>query len=272
MRAPRPTTTRVANFRPWVPLAFGFPLLMLLVLPLIALVLRTPPLIAWRYLQQTGTQQAIMLSLRTSVVSVAAAVLLGTPLAYLLARSRTRLATLLDVLVDLPTVLPPAVAGLALLITFGRRGLLGDFLAGIHVQLAFTTTAVILAQVFVSAPYYIKTAALGLSGIGDDLAQAAALDGATPWGIFVHIMIPLAWRGLINGVALCWARALGEFGATILFAGNFPGRTQTMPLAVYLGFEVDLGQALTLAAILLGLSFGILIVMRAMLRHPSGEG
>ena len=122
-----------------------------------------------------------------------------------------------------------------------------------------------MAQMFVAAPYYIKTASIGLAGVSDDLERAAALDGAGSLQILRYVTLPLAWRGSVGGIVLCWARALGEFGATIIFAGNYPGRTQTMPLAVYLGFEIDLNQALTLGVILLVLSFGILLTVRAIL-------
>lgn len=198
-------------------------------------------------------------------------VLSGTPLAYLLARRRGRAAPALEILLDLPTVLPPAVAGLALLMAFGRRGLFGAGLAALGIQLPFTAAAVVMAQTFVAAPYYIKAAALGLSGVSRELEEAAALDGATPVETFRHVTLPLAWQGHVGGVALCWARALGEFGATIIFAGNLPGRTQTMPLAVYLGFEVDLTRALTLGAILLAISFVILLAVRTILRGYADE-
>jgi molybdate transport system permease protein len=259
----RPAQT---NERSWPLLLMGGPLLVLLLLPLLALVTKTAPAAIWQALGQESTRQAITLSLRTSTTAVVLVLVFGTPLAYLLGRRRSRMVSLLEVLVDLPTVLPPAVAGLALLMAFGRRGLLGGTLAALGVQIPFTTLAVVLAQTFVAAPYFIKTAAVGLSGVSRELEQAAALDGATAWRTFRYVVLPLAWHGLIGGAALCWARALGEFGATIIFAGNLAGRTQTMPLAVYLGFEMDLSQALTLSAILLGASFTILIVVRALLR------
>jgi molybdate transport system permease protein len=243
----------------------GGPLLVLLLLPLLALVTKTAPAAVWEALGQESTRQAIAISLRTSSAAVLLVLVFGTPLAYLLARRRSRIVSLLEVLIDLPTVLPPAVAGLALLMAFGRRGMLGDTLTALGIQIPFTTLAVVLAQIFVAAPYFVKTAAVGLTGVSRELEQAAALDGATAWRTFRYVVLPLAWHGLLGGAALCWARALGEFGATIIFAGNLAGRTQTMPLAVYLGFEMDLSQALTLSAILLGASFTILIVVRALL-------
>jgi len=255
-----------ARLRGWVLVAAGTPLLALLLLPILALLLQTSPLTLVRYLGERTTLQAIGLSLGTSTTTTIVVIVFGTPLAYLLARRRLRLRRLIEALIDLPTVLPPAVAGLALLIAFGRRGLIGSWLQAAGIEVAFTPLAVVLAQMFVAASYYVKTSEVGLAGVSSDLEQAAALDGAGPLQVFRHITLPLAWRGIVGGAALCWARALGEFGATIIFAGNYPGRTQTMPLAVYLGFEIDLNQALTLAAILLVLSFGILITIRAILR------
>lgn len=239
------------------------PLLLLLVLPLAAFLVRTPPAMLVRYLGDGPTVQAIGLSIGTSAATLTLTLLFGTPLAYLLARGRFPGRALIEVLVDLPTVLPPAVAGIALLLTLGRRGLIGAWLSQRGIQIAFTPIAVVIAQTFVAAPYYIKAATVGLAGISEDLYDAAALDGASPSQAFRFVTLPLAWRGIVGGAALCWARALGEFGATIIFAGNYPGRTQTMPLAVYIGFEIDLDQALTLAAILLVISFALLLAIRA---------
>lgn len=266
---PRPRTEARPQAN-WPLVLLGGPLLFLLVIPLLAIVLRTAPAAVWESLGDETTRQAIVLSLRTSLATTAVVLAFGTPLALLLARRRLRMAVLLEILIDLPTVLPPAVAGLALLMAFGRRGVLGGTLDALGMQIPFTTLAVVMAQAFVAAPYYVKTAAVGLSGVSRELEQAAALDGATGWETFRHVIMPLARRSIVGGAALCWARALGEFGATIIFAGNLPGRTQTMPLAVYIGFEVDMGQALTLAAILLGVSFVVLFVMRAALRNQEG--
>jgi molybdate transport system permease protein len=250
----------------WVLAVGSLPLLILLLLPILTLVLKTPPATLLHYLGQSSTVQAISLSLVTSTATAAVVVALGLPLAYALARRRFRGQRLVEVLIDLPTVLPPAVAGLALLMAFGRRGLLGGWLQTLGIEIAFTPLAVMMAQMFVAAPYYVKTASIGLAGVSIDLERAAALDGAGPLQVLRYITLPLAWRGIVGGIALCWARALGEFGATIIFAGNYPGRTQTMPLAVYLGFQIDLNQALTLGVILLILSFSLLLTVRAILR------
>lgn len=253
----------------WPLFIAGGPLLLLLTVPLVAVLVKTAPAAVWHALGEDSTRQAIGLSLRTSLTTMLLALVFGTPLAYLLGRRRLRAAALLEILIDLPTVLPPAVAGLALLMVFGRRGLFGGALDALGIHVPFTTLAVVLAQSFVAAPLYIKAATFGLGSVSTELEQAAALDGATGWATFRHVILPLAWRSIVGGASLCWARALGEFGATIIFAGNLPGRTQTMPLAVYIGFEIDMDQALTLAAILLVVSFGLLLAVRAALRPDS---
>jgi molybdate transport system permease protein len=230
----------------------------------------TPPSLFAHYLGDTATQQAIGLSLVTSSITTLLVVVLGTPVAQLLSGGPFRGRALLEALIDLPTVLPPAVAGIALLMTFGRRGLLGPWLESLGVQIPFTPIAVVIAQAFVAASYYIKAASVGFAGVAPEMREAAAVLGASPLRIFFRVTAPLAWRGIAGGAALCWARALGEFGATIIFAGNYPGRTQTMPLAVYLGFEIDLGRALTLATILLALSFAVLIALRSALHLRAG--
>jgi molybdate transport system permease protein len=245
----------------WPPLA-ALPLALLLILPLLALIVRVVPGQFVRSLVQHDTLEAIALSLTTSAVCVVLSILFGTALAHCLARRRFAGRTLVEILIDLPTVLPPAVAGIALLLTFGRGGLFGPFLHRLGVEVVFTPIAVILAQMFVAAPYYIKAATFGLAHVPVDLEEAAGLDGASSLRIFRYISVPVAWRALAGGAALCWARALGEFGATIIFAGNFPGRTQTMPLAIYIGFQIDLDRALALAAVMLTLSFGLLIGIR----------
>jgi molybdate transport system permease protein len=243
------------------PLA-GLPLLALLIVPLFVLLGRTRLSELAHDLTQPATAQAINLSLFTSSATVILTILFGTPLAHVLARRRFAGRMLLDTLIDLPTVLPPAVAGVALLMTFGRTGFLGAGLRRMGIEIVFTPIAVVLAQTFVAAPYYIKSAAVGFAHVSRDLHEAAELDGASPLQIFRRVSVPVAWRGLIGGAALCWARALGEFGATIIFAGNLPGKTQTMPLAVYIGFQIDMQQALALAAVLMAVSFTLLIAIR----------
>lgn len=247
----------------------SFPFLAFLLLPLLALLARTPAGRLLENLYQPEVYQAIALSLSTATLATLTSILLGTPVAYLMARRSFRFKRALDTLIDLPTVLPPAVAGVALLMAFGRRGIVGNYLEDIGLNIAFTQTAVVLAQTFISAPLYIKSAMVGFAAVERELEQAAALDGASAWGVFRHITLPLSWMALLSGAVVAWARALGEFGATIIFAGNFPGRTQTMPLAIYIGFELDLSVALTLSVILVGVSFLVLIAVKLLLHRPS---
>ncbi|MEZ4731116.1 MAG: ABC transporter permease [Caldilineaceae bacterium] len=245
----------------------ALPLLLFLLLPLLALLLRVDVAMLPANLVNSQVRQAISLSMTTTAVSTLLTLLFGTPLAYWLARHRFRGRAAIDTLLDLPMVLPPSVAGIALLLAFGRRGLIGAYLAEVGLSLAFTPIAVVLAQLFVAAPFYVKSAITGFSQVERELEQAAALDGATSWAVFRYITVPLTWSTLFGGAVMTWARALGEFGATIIFAGNFPGRTQTMPLAIYLGFELDLTVALTLAVLLLVLSFGVLLLVKGLLRQ-----
>jgi molybdate transport system permease protein len=246
----------------WLLAMLSMPLMGLLVVPPLVLLARTSPGMFAKYLGSAAVEQAIVLSLWTSAVSLLIVVIFGTPLAYILGRWRFAGRGLMEVLIDWPIVLPPAAAGIALLMTLGRRGLIGEWLEKAGVSIPFTPVAVILAQTFVAAPYYIKAASVGLGGINQDILDSAALDGASALQRFLEISVPLAIRSLIVGAALTWSRALGEFGATIIFAGNYPGRTQTMPLAVYMGFEIDIRQAVALAAVLLGISFCLLVGIR----------
>ena len=249
--------------------ALGLPsaiLVLFLAVPLAALV--------WRAVGEgagltdasvTTLRQALLLSLGTSLISLAIIVVLGVPLAYLLARRRFPGVRLVDTLVDLPIVLPPAVAGLALLMAFGRRGIAGQWLAELGLAIPFTTTAVVLAQIFVAVPFFVRAAKSGFARIDHDVEEAAADLGATPWRVFWRVTLPLARPALTAGAVLAWARALGEFGATIMFAGNLPGVTQTMPLAIYGRYGAgDLQAALLLALVLLGASLAILLGVRAL--------
>lgn len=258
-----PRSRRQSNAAWWL----SFPLLFFLTFPLIAMMLRVVPADVAATLAEEKVQQAIWLSFTTTLITTFLTVLLGTPIALLLAKQQSRLRRLVDTLIDLPTVLPPSVAGVALLIAFGRRGILGAYLNDWGVSIAFTQTAVVLAQLFVAAPFYIRAATIGFSAIESELEEAAALDGGGKWEIFRYITIPLSWGALVSGAVMTWARALGEFGATIIFAGNYPGRTQTMPLAIYLGFELDLSTALTLSVILVGCSFLVLVITRTLLKR-----
>jgi molybdate transport system permease protein len=206
--------------------------------------------------------QALQLSALTSTIASGLIVLTGTPLAYALSRWAFRGRRVVELLIDLTLVLPPSVAGVALLIAFGRRGVAGPALDAFGISLPFTTAAVVMAQMFVAAPFFVRAARLGFDAVDPQLEEAATTEGASAWQMFRYVMVPLAGRGLLGGLALCWTRALGEFGATILFAGNMPGKTQTMPLAIYLGFERDVGVALSLSVVLLFTSSLLLIALR----------
>lgn len=248
-------------------LLLSIPLLLFFALPILSIFIKTPFSSIREYLLEENALKAISLSLGTSAISTLLTVAFGTPVAYLLASKKNRLYQIVDTLVDLPTVLPPSVAGVALLMAFGRRGIFASWLSQFGINIPFTTIAVVMAQIFIASPFFIKAAMISFSGINKELTQAAALDGANRWQIFRNIVLPLSWMGMISGCVMTWARALGEFGATIIFAGNFPGRTQTMPLAIYIGFEIDLNVALTLSIILITISFLTLIIVKALLNR-----
>ncbi|MEP6640231.1 MAG: ABC transporter permease [Chloroflexota bacterium] len=203
---------------------------------------------------------ALALSLATTAISLAITVAFGLPLAFVMARRTFRGSGLLEAVVDLPIVLPPAVAGLGLLLVFGRRGLVGD---AFGLGIPFTTLAVILAQTFVSAPFFIRSARAGIAGVDRDLEDAGRVDGASERQLFRSITVPLAGASLAAGLVMTWARSLGEFGATIMFAGNIEGRTQTLPLVVYSQFQAgDLDASIAAASILVLAAFGVLIAVR----------
>ena len=244
----------------------SMPLLAFVTVPIVALLFRVEPGQLVAGLHNEDVRQAIGLTFLTTPVSTALCVLFGTPVAQMLSRKRRTIHYVVDTIIDLPTILPPSVAGLALLMAFGRHGLLGSPLFSVFgVRVAFTAVAVILAQAFVSAPFYVKSASIGFATVNRQLKEAACLDGAGPWELFKYVTVPIAWPAVVGGAVMCWCRAMGEFGATIIFAGNYPGRTQTMPLAIYLGFELNLNVALTLSAILITFSFAALIVIKMLL-------
>lgn len=247
------------------------PLLAFFLIPIVVLFTQTTPAKVLASLSDPQVYLALSISLKTTLISLVLILILGTPVAFLLGRSNFRLKNVLETLVDLPTVLPPSVAGLALLLAFGRSGALGSLLSQAGITLAFTQAAVIMAQIFIGAPYYIRGASVGFGSIEKEYLQAAELDGAGRWDSFRYIILPMAQYALISGGLMSWARALGEFGATILFAGNFIGRTQTMPLAIYLGFESNLDVALTLSIILVGISFCSLLLIRYITSKVSAD-
>jgi len=237
--------------------------LLFLGLPVAALLARA---ILGERLLATATDKAVLdaliLSLSTTFASLVLAIIFGTPLALLLARREFRGKWLADVLVDLPIILPPTVAGLAMLLAFGRRGLLGTPLEAIGITIPFTPFAVVLAQTFVAAPLYIRSLRAGFASIDRTVEEAAQVDGASRFRLLTGVTMPLAAPAVGAGLALAWARALGEFGATIMFAGNIQGRTQTLPLVVYSEFQSSLDASVAAAAVLVTAAFGVLVAVR----------
>jgi molybdate transport system permease protein len=237
--------------------------LLFLGLPIAALLARA---ILGEQLLATASSKAVIdaliLSLLTTLASLVLAILFGTPLALLLARREFRGKWLADVLVDLPIILPPTVAGLALLLAFGTRGVLGGSLGVLGIRIPFTTFAVVLAQAFVAAPLYIRSLRAGFTSIDRTVEEAAEVDGASRFRLLTGVTLPLAAPAVGAGLALAWARALGEFGATIMFAGNIEGRTQTLPLVVYVKFQTSLDASVAAAAVLVTAAFGVLVAVR----------
>ena len=226
-------------------------------LPIVALLVRAAQQEnLWNAVTGDLALTALRLSIFTSVVSIAVVVAGGTPFAYLLARSNHWLARVIDGLVELPIVLPPVVAGVAMLMAFGRGGLIGGWLDSAGVDISFTTVAVVFAQVFVAAPFYVRSAKLGFQSVARDYEDVSQTLGVSPISTFWRITLPLAAPSIITGLGLSWARALSEFGATIMFAGNLTGETQTMPLAIMTAMESSggLDSALALSAMLLVVS------------------
>ncbi len=238
-----------------------------LLLPLVALLARAPWSGMGRLLSKSEVLTALRLSLESATIATAISLLIGVPLAWVLARMSFPGVGLLRALVTLPLVLPPVVGGLALLLALGRNGIVGRYLASwFGVTLPFTTAAVVIAETFVAMPFLIVTVEGALRSADRDLEEAAATLRASRLTIFRRITLPLIGPSLLAGGALCWARALGEFGATITFAGNFPGTTQTMPLAVYNALQTDPQAAIALSLVLLVTAVIILGVLRERLR------
>jgi molybdate transport system permease protein len=209
---------------------------------------------------------ALRLSLVTTSSTLVVVLLLGTPLAWSMARARSRLAHLVETAVQLPIVIPPAVAGVAMLLAFGRRGLFAGWLYPRGWSISFTTPAVVVAETFVSAPFFLQAATSAFQGIDERLIVVAESLGASPLRVFLRIGLPLAAPGLVAGAAMSWARSLGEFGATLMFAGNLQGVTQTLPLAIYTTIESDMRAAQALSVVLLVVAFALLVFVRAVVR------
>jgi molybdate transport system permease protein len=243
-----------------VPAVLG---LLFLTLPLAGLLVRAPWSTLPQRLTAPGVLTALRLSLLTASLATVLCLVLGVPLAWLLARVDFAGRRIVRALVTVPLVLPPVVGGVALLLVFGRRGLVGGWLdRAFGITLPFTTAGVVLAEAFVAMPFLVIAVDGALRGADTRYEEAAATLGAGRWTTFTHVTLPLVAPGVAAGAVLCWARALGEFGATITFAGNFPGVTQTMPLAVYLALETDLQSAIVLSLIMLTVSVTILAALR----------
>jgi molybdate transport system permease protein len=239
-----------------------------LVLPMAAIFLRVPPGKLLHELTNPVVKDALVVSLKTTVIAQVLILLFGTPLAYLLASRRFRGRSVLVTIVELPLVLPPAVAGLGLLAAFGRVGLLGSTLDTFGISIPFTQTAVTLAVAFVASPLYIRQAIAAFEAVDPDLVAASRTLGAGPVRTFFRVNLPLARGGLAAGEALAFARGLGEFGATIMFAGSFQGVTQTLPLAIYQQFAIDFDSALAMGALLVVVSAALLLSIKLLLSWP----
>lgn len=236
--------------------------LLFLGIPLAALIIREPPVLLWNLIKQPEVLQALQLSIITTFVSIFLTVVFGLPVAYILVRTRIPGRRFLQTLVTMPTVLPPVVAGVALLITFGRLGLIGQYLTPLGISIPFTTVAVIMAQMFVSSPFFVNSARAGLEQLDPRYESAAHTLRASEFYTFRRVILPLIRPILFTGAGLAWARALGELGATITFAGSYPGITETMPIAVYNAANTDIDSAVALSVVLLAISFAVLISLQ----------
>jgi molybdate transport system permease protein len=251
--------------RPWFSLLLGAAValvLVFLVLPVVAIFTNTAPSKLLSSLSDPVATDALRLSLETSAIAIVVIVLVGTPAAYFLATRTFRGRNLVITLVELPLVLPPAVAGLGLLVAFGPAGLLGGVLGDAGITLVVHTAGVVVALTFVSAPYYIRQAQSAFAAVPRSLHDASRTLGSTEAAAFLRVAIPVALPGLAAGLALAWGRALGEFGATLMFAGSFQGITQTAPLAIYDQFSSDIPAALALASVLVVISAALLLAVK----------
>ena len=236
-------------------------------LPLISLVVWTVDEGSWRAMASPVALSALALSLKTTAVTMAITLVVGTPAAYVLARSEFPGKRLVNTLIDIPAVLPPSAAGIALLLAFGKMGLLGEQLSLFGIQLTYTTAAVVIAELFVASHFYVRQAAVRFGQVDREVEDAAMVDGAYRLTVFRLITLPLAAPALVAGAVTAWARALGEFGGTIIFAGNFAGTTQTMPLAIFSALERDFDAAVALAVLVLGFSFVVILTARFLTRR-----
>ncbi|AGP34502.1 ABC transporter permease [Sorangium cellulosum] len=252
--------------------AIGAVLAAFLAVPILALFVTATAADVEQGLRHPLVWPALRLSLVTTAASLALVVVLGTPLAWTLARARGRLARAVETAVQLPIVIPPAVAGVAMLLAFGRRGLLAGWLYPEGWSVTFTTAAVVMAEVFVSAPFFVQAATSAFRRVDPKLVVVARTFGASPLRVFFRVALPLSAPGLVAGAAMSWARSLGEFGATLMFAGNLQGRTQTLPLAIYTALESDMRAAQALSMVLVAVAFALLLLVRAAARRSAGRG
>jgi molybdate transport system permease protein len=234
-------------------------------LPMISLILWTANENAWYAMAAPEAREALLLSIRTTFISMLIIITVGTPAAYVLARAEFPGKRAVDSLIDIPAVLPPSAAGIALLLTFGRFGLVGQYLEVFGITVSFTTAAVVIAEVFVAAHFYVRQAAVGFAQVRRDVEEAAMVDGASRYFVFTRVTVPLAFPALVAGAVMAWARALGEFGGTIIFAGSFPGVTQTIPLAIFAARESNFDAAVALSVLVLGFAFTVILVARFLL-------
>ncbi|GAB7387712.1 ABC transporter permease [Bacillaceae bacterium] len=232
-----------------------------LLLPLLSVFVTKDPALLLTKLSSDLTYQALWLSLQTTTIALVFIVFFGTPLAYCMAKKEFPGKKVLEVALKIPIVAPTAVVGVGLLLVFGQRGLLGNTLARFDIEIPFTALAVVMAQVFMASPFYINTARQAFEAVEDQLIAVSRTLGVSPWRTFWRITVPLALPGLLSGIALGWALALGEFGATMMFAGNMPGKTQTLPLAIFTAMESDADVAVAVSALLLTVSFFLLLIV-----------
>jgi molybdate transport system permease protein len=235
--------------------------------PILSLVVWTVNEEAWSAMASPVARDALFLSIKTTAATMTIMVLVGTPAAYVLARGSFRGNRALNTLVELPIVLPPSAAGIALLLAFGRLGLLGQYLNVFGITLSFTTVAVVMAEVFVAVPFYLRQAATGFAEVDRATEEAALVDGADRTAAFLRVTVPLAFPALVAGAVTAWARAVGEFGATIIFAGNFQGITQTVPLAIYSEFQSNIDASVALSVLVLGFAFAVIFAVRYLTRR-----
>ena len=235
-------------------------------LPILSLVIWTVSNSAWQEMTSPAAVDALLLSARTTAISMAIILLVGTPAAYVLARYDFPGKRIVNTLVDLPAVLPPSAAGIALLLAFGRVGLIGEQLTAFGITISFTTAAVVLAELFVATHFYVRQATVGFGQIERGIEEAALVDGGGPITVFLKVTIPLAFPALLAGAVTAWARALGEFGGTIIFAGNIQGVTQTIPLAIFSELERDFDAAVALSVLVLGFAFVVILTARYLTR------